>query len=122
MFNECGSCTACCDGWLIGNAYGNPFGNKSSCLFLCDKKCTIYNTRPNSCSKYQCAWSQGLFPDWMKPTESNVLISVENDKSQQFLKVIQMGYPIKQEVKEFLDSWVKINNTYYILTGENNES
>jgi hypothetical protein len=120
---ECGECTACCDGWLISNSYGNKFGNGIPCLFLCDKKCSIYNTRPETCSKYQCAWSQGLFPDWMKPTKSNVLISVEFDNNRkQFLKVIKMKTDIEQTIIDFIENWVKENNTYYIIQGDRNEN
>ena len=114
MFKECGDCTVCCDGWLEGNAYGNNFGYQKPCVFLCKQTCSIYSTRPSMCAKYQCAWSQGLFPDWMKPTESQVLISVENKHNKQFLKVIQIGN-ISPKVKTFLDEWVKQHNTYYII-------
>lgn len=120
-FNDCGECTICCDGWLIANAYGNKFGNDIPCKFLCDKKCSIYNTRPTSCSSYQCAWSQGLFPDWMKPTLSNVLVSVEVDKmKKQFLKVIELGVEINPNVLACIDYWTTKNNTYYIIIKEKN--
>lgn len=115
---ECGNCTACCDGWLIGNSYGNHFGYGRKCVFLC-KECTIYNTRPIDCINYQCAWSQGLFEDWMKPTESNVLISVEVKNNKQYLKVIEMGVPIREDVLEYIKNWVTQNNTYYIIGGRN---
>jgi|694.fasta_scaffold142555_3 hypothetical protein len=120
---ECGNCTACCDGWLAGNSHGNPFGKDRSCVFLCNKECTIYKTRPAACSNYQCAWSQGLFPLWMKPTESNVLISIEIKDNNQFLKVIEMGNPIKNDILKYIEDWVIQNNTYYILIkGEQNEN
>ena len=116
MFKECGTCTVCCNGWLISNSYGNLFGNKKPCVFLCDNICSIYTTRPQTCIKYQCAWSQGLFPEWMKPTESNVLISVENDKEKgQFLKVIEVDVKISNKVLNFLQEWVKQNNTFFVL-------
>ena len=121
-FKKCGSCTACCDGWLTANSYGNPFGNGKSCLFLCNKNCSIYNTRPKDCIDYQCAWTQGLFPDWMKPTESDVLISVEIKDGKQYLKVIEMGVPIKETVLDYIKDWVTKNNTYFILVGDKNEN
>jgi len=121
MFKDCGTCTICCEGWLTSIAYGNLFGNKKPCIFLCEKTCLIYTTRPKTCSYYQCAWSQGLFPDWMKPTESNVLISVEYDnQKKQFLKVIELGISISDKVFNFIENWVKENNTYYILVKDKN--
>lgn len=121
---ECGNCTACCEGWLIGNSYGNNFYPGKACVFLCDKNCTIYSNRPTVCSKYQCAWSQGLFEDWLKPTESNVIISVEIDSNnKQFLKVIETGVSIRPDILEYIDAWVKQKNIYYILVkGDKNEN
>jgi hypothetical protein len=55
----------------------------------------------------------------MKPTESKVLISVEIDlNKKQFLKVIQMENHIEQAIIDFIENWVKENNTYYIIQGD----
>lgn len=121
-FLSCGDCTACCDGNLIGNAYGVKFGNNISCSFLINKKCSIYSVRPSVCKKYQCAWTQGLFPDWMKPNISGVLASVENNQNCQFLRIVKIHTNVDQKVFDFLDTWCKNNNTYYIISGDNNEN
>lgn len=121
-FLSCGDCTACCDGNLIGEVYGIPFGNGVQCSFLCNKKCTIYDVRPQMCRKYQCAWTQGLFPEWMKPTLSGVLVSVEQKNNKKFLKVIPINKHIDQKVKDFLDNWVEEHNTFYELVGVNYEA
>ena len=75
----CGDCTACCEGSLEGEAYGHRFFPDTPCHFLQDKKCTIYLGRPHTCKNYYCAWVQGLFPEWMQPNLSGILISVELD-------------------------------------------
>lgn len=111
---ECGNCTACCDGWLVGSSYGNDFYPGKNCIYLCDKICTIYTIRPTACSNYQCGWSQELFEDWLKPIESNVIISVETGDVQ-YLKVVEMGIPIRQDVLEYIKSWCEKHNTYFIL-------
>ena len=115
-YKECGDCSLCCEGWLIGNAYGNPFHINRPCVFLCNKTCVIYENRPPVCIKYHCGWLQGLFPDWMKPTLSKVIVSIERDTDDnKYLKVIPTEQHIDPEVFEFLDSWTKENNTYYII-------
>ena len=115
-FRPCGDCTACCTGALIGKAYGNWFNPGNPCVFLVEQKCSIYETRPQACRNYQCAWSQGLFPDWMKPTESNVLVSVEQKDDNQFLRVkLLTDNPLHKKTKALLDQWVKDNNTYYVV-------
>ncbi len=109
----CGECTACCAGMLIGEAYGNKFGYGKHCVFLVENKCSIYATRPQVCRNYQCAWSQGLLPEWMKPSRCGVLVSVEFDENnKQYLKVMTRK-PLTQEITDELDEWTKNNNTYY---------
>ena len=80
-FLSCDECHACCDGLLIGSAHGISFGNNVPCSFLCKDSCTIYDIRPDMCKNYQCAWSQNLFTTELKPTISNLLISVETKPS-----------------------------------------
>lgn len=114
IFRDCGDCYACCDGYMIHKVYGNQFGNGKKCCFLVDKSCTIYKDRPHSCSYYQCAWSQQLLPEWMKPNECNVIVSVEVDsKGVQFLKVIEMKEQINPEVYEEIKKFVQEQNTYF---------
>jgi Fe-S-cluster containining protein len=113
-FRECGDCTACCDGWLIGNSYGNRFGEGKSCPFLVKKVCTIYKDRPRSCHDYQCAWTQNLFPDWMKPNECGVMISVETGPEKQFLRVVEMHEVIDYAVYQEIEKFCKENNTHYV--------
>lgn len=119
-FRSCGDCTKCCDGHLIGEAHGKPFGNGQKCFYMQESKCTTYDTRPETCKKYQCAWSQGIIEEWLKPTESGVMISVENSQQGQFLKVIELGAPMRSDVKEYLDKWVKDNNTMYVVVKNEN--
>ena len=114
-FRPCETCTACCDGHILGNSYGNKFGCGKSCVFLVEKKCPIYKDRPNSCKNYQCAWSQHLLPEWMRPDKCGVLVSVEIDKhNKQYLKVVEMqplvDYNIYTEIKRFCEE----NNTYFV--------
>ena len=113
-FRECGDCTACCDGFLLGNSHGNRFGNKKSCIFLVHKKCSIYADRPQSCHYYQCAWTQGILPEWMKPNKCGVLVSVETQPDKQYLKVIEMCEIIEHSVYAELEQFCTENNTYYI--------
>ena len=112
---NCGDCTACCDGHLIGNSYGNKFGNKKPCVFLVNKICSIYETRPNTCRSYQCAWTQSILPEWMKPSKCGVLVSVENNEdNKQYLKVIDMQAIVDYNVYKEIENFCKENNTYYV--------
>jgi hypothetical protein len=60
--------------------------------------------------QFQCAWSQHLFPEWMRPDKSNALISVEkNQTGEQYLKVVCKG-EISNEVQQEIDTFCKTNN------------
>lgn len=114
-FRPCGDCHACCEGFLVSTSYGNQFGNGISCKFLCNKECAIYETRPQVCKNYQCAWSQGIIPNWLKPNKVGVLISVqENNENKQYLKVVEMKPVIEYDVYKTIKDWCDKNNTYYI--------
>lgn len=114
-FRECGDCHACCDGYLTFKVYGNSFGNGKECFFLVNNACSIYNDRPKTCSYYQCAWSQKLLPEWMKPNKCNVMVSVEVDTNQQqFLRVIEMNEFIDEKVYDEIKKFVDQNNSYFV--------
>jgi len=69
------------------------------------------------CRKFQCGWSQGLFPDWLSPLNSGVVISIEHDSIGQFLNVVKLhNTEIDPKTLSFLDEWVTKNNTYYIVS------
>lgn len=114
-FRDCGDCHVCCEGYLVHKVYGNEFGNGKECCFLVDKQCSIYKNRPISCSYYQCAWSQKLFPEWMKPNQCNVLISVQDDEyKRQYLNVIEMNDNVDRKVYEEIEKFVSLHNSYFI--------
>jgi len=115
-FIPCGDCTVCCEGYLIGNAYGNNYGHGKKCIFLVSKKCSIYTSRPEACKKYQCAWTQGLFPEQFRPDKSGVLVTVQTNKQtgKQFLKVTEISEKINNEIDQHLHESRKENDTYYI--------
>ena len=107
---ECGECTKCCE-WPMGTIYGHNFGGGKPCNFLKRKeRCTIYDIRPESpCRTYQCAWSQELFPEWMRPDKCGVLISVEGKVGEQFLRVSAPN-GISNDIQNELDKFSKDNN------------
>lgn len=113
-FRECGECRACCEGALIGNSYGNKFGFGKPCIFMVNKACSIYETRPDTCQSYQCAWTQGLFSEELKPTISNVMISVEVNDNKQYLKVMELSDKIDDSVFEEIDRFCGNNNTHWV--------
>ena len=100
--------------WLKGNAYGHEFGNGEACKFL-NQNCSIYDTRPEVCKRYQCAWLQGLFPENLRPDKSKVLISVENWSKGQFLRAVEMGTKMSDEVLLEIQNFCTTHNCPAII-------
>lgn len=115
QFRSCGDCTACCDGQLLGSSYGNQFGHGQPCVFLVNKICKIYPQRPKCCVDYQCAWTQNLLPEHLRPDQSGVMVSVEQRNGVQFLKVIQMQPAVSWQVLQEIDQAAKKLNTFWEL-------
>ena len=101
----CGGCTACCEGWLSGDAYGKKFFRGMPCYYKNSKGCSIYENRPeNPCKTYQCAWLRhpDIFPEWMKPSESKVLMNVTEHNGHTYLNLLEMDQRMDPRVL----SWV----------------
>lgn len=114
-FRPCGDCTACCSGQLVSNSYGNQFGRGHRCIFLVEEKCTVYETRPQVCRNYQCAWSQNLLDHDMRPDQSGIMVSVETDKNKkQYFKAMDLIKTVPYETYIKLDRAAKKFNTYWI--------
>jgi hypothetical protein len=74
---ECGTCTACCEGWAAGTIRGYDMRPGTHCHFLLDKKCTIYDERPQSpCRNFVCGWlaEESPFPEAFRPDKLGVII------------------------------------------------
>lgn len=112
MFRNCGECKACCT-WLNGDAFGWKFGEGNSCKFLECSGCGVYKARPEMCINYQCAWSQYLLPEEMRPDKCDLIVSVENNSQYgQHLKVFPINNKeITIEIKQYFQEWSKKMNT-----------
>jgi Fe-S-cluster containining protein len=115
QFRECGECYACCNGHLLAKSHGNTFGGGCACVFLVDKMCSVYETRPDVCRKYQCAWTQHLLDIDMRPDKCGLMVSVEIDQNKkQYFKAMQLREFVGYEVYKKLDECAKKLNTYWI--------
>lgn len=116
-FRPCGECSACCDGHLIANSHGNKFGRGMPCAFLAKGLCSIYHDRPGFCHKYQCAWSQRILHEDMRPDKCGLMVSVESnsDTEEQFLKVIEVWNNVPYESYEKLDECAKKIGAKWVL-------
>jgi hypothetical protein len=74
---QCGSCTACCDGWVEGTIYGHEMKPGVPCHFRGEGCCTIYERRPEEpCRRFVCGWlaPKSPFPESFRPDRLGVMI------------------------------------------------
>jgi hypothetical protein len=74
---QCGTCTACCDGWVIGTIEGHEMRPGTPCYFRGEGCCTIYERRPQKpCRDFICGWMQrnNPFPDDWRPNQLGVMV------------------------------------------------
>ena len=76
---QCGTCSACCR-WPSIPELNKPA--REPCKHLCGGKygCEIYDSRPPSCSDYECTWLKGFGAAEDQPVYSHVLIDMRNTK------------------------------------------
>lgn len=107
----CGDCNECCK-WLHYEIFGRKKFPGRPCHYL-GKNCTIHEHRPQSCRDYWCGYIQNAVPEWMKPSESKVLVNVEGwgpNKERPMLRAIECG----QRMDSRYLSWFVQN---YLETG-----
>ena len=102
--SDCKGCSACCEGWLFGEAHGHYFQAGRPCHFKCETGCSIYEKRPESpCKTYNCAWLEDEnIPEWMKPNLSGVIITKRQWKNGDYLEIHETGKKIDAVVLNWL--------------------
>ena len=71
----CGSCTACCEGWLHAEKLDMRPGRP--CRHCTKQGCAIYEDRPEDpCVRFRCGWLNHAdrFPDEMRPDRAGVIV------------------------------------------------
>lgn len=69
----CEHCTACCTKVSVEEIAKPAF---QPCKFLCGSGCSVYPTRPLSCSEFHCGYLLFDFlPDWARPDRSGIMFS-----------------------------------------------
>jgi hypothetical protein len=78
---SCGSCTACCDGWLQIEVRGHKVDKGQPCPFSVAHQCAIYPERPqHPCREFVCGWlvATSPLPDWMRPDRADMIMLAAN--------------------------------------------
>ena len=128
VVRNCDGCTKCCEGYLYGQSYGKQFMHGRPCHFaLLGKGCSIYEDRPHSpCQTFKCVWvidTKRDFPEWMKPSLSNVIIVPRHINDILYIDVVEAGAKIDSTVLNWLFLYTlekKVNMRVQIAGGHHN--
>ncbi len=107
---SCGTCTACCDGWLTGTVRGHEMKTGVPCHFRGAGCCTIYEERPaDPCRSFFCAWRlQGNpFPESFRPDRLGVIIVARQWRDRPGYEIISAG----RDPDENLLNWMRAFST-----------
>jgi len=105
----CGTCTACCDGWVTMNVHGHKVLPGAPCPYSRGTYCTIYDDRPvDPCRYFICAWLRepSHLPDWFRPDQAKVivLVNVRSWRSQP----VDVAVPVGKRIPGKALNWLKI--------------
>ncbi|MGA0034167.1 MAG: hypothetical protein ACO3HA_12680, partial [Burkholderiales bacterium] len=117
----CGSCTACCDGWLKIKIDGQEVRQGKPCPHSSGTGCRIYENRPqHPCVEFVCGWisPDSAMPDWMKPDIAKLIV-LHGFGNWRGLKVdlaVPVGRIIPQRSLTWLRNYASLNNRPLIWT------
>lgn len=103
----CDTCSACCQGYLVGHAYGQHFSYGKPCKFLKKTGCSIYQERPSLCSDFLCSYKyEKNFTLEMRPDISKVIcmaryVTIDN-KPIKYLEVVETDVIIPTTTLQWL--------------------
>lgn len=139
MKKNCGSCTKCCEGFLIANIKGSIFlknseipghstefkinnniGNGKACYFLeINKGCKIYNKRPiDPCKTFSCGWLDiESMPEEFKPENSGMIMHYTKTLDHYYWTIVEAPNKLTTEFLSWAISYCiekKQNILWYI--------
>jgi hypothetical protein len=120
---ECGSCTACCEGWAEGEIRGHRMHAGQHCHFLQAGACTIYDERPQSpCRNFVCGWLApgSPFPDAFRPDLSGVIIVTLRWRDGPCYVLLPAGNDAGPEMLDWMKPYARQSGApfYYAVQGQ----
>lgn len=101
--NTCDNCDGCCTGAAHGEVYGHAMYPGQPCYFLKDRRCTIYNMRPQFCRDFKCVWLTKRFP--LHPMDSGIMLSIGLHKGMMLLMSYALRDNIEKECEKEVIDW-----------------
>ena len=97
---NCGDCTACCNVLLIEDINKQAY---TPCQH-CDGGCAIYDTKPQTCNEFECAYLQAKdVPELLRPDKCGIIFIKRTDSifSGLILPDVEVSDAAKGQVNAF---------------------
>jgi len=105
----CGTCTACCEGWLSADELDMRPGR--ACRHCTQQGCAIYQNRPEDpCVRFQCGWlvEGSPLPDEMRPDRSGVIVLLGRSwRDWKVIYAIPAGTRVPSDSLEWLRAYAQ---------------
>lgn len=123
---QCGTCTACCEGWAEGEIRGHWMSPGRHCHFLeggSGGACSIYDERPQSpCRNFVCGWLRpgSAFPDEFRPDRCGVIIVPTRWRDHPAYILLSAGHDPAPEMLAWMKAYANETRSpfFYALAGE----
>ncbi len=115
---SCGTCTACCDGWLTATIRGHEMRVGVPCHFRGTGGCTIYEDRPaDPCRGFHCAWRLGgnPFPESFRPDRLGVIILAKRWRDRVAYYLRPAGRELDASLLEWMRSHSEATGTPFLF-------
>lgn len=114
---DCGSCTACCDGWVRMNIYGHEVRPGRPCPYSTGQSCSIYERRPeHPCRKFVCGWLEqnSPLPDEYRPDKIGVIFVIMDWHGLPIYALTPAGRDPGGETLEWVEKWSRKHQQPFI--------
>ena len=97
---SCGTCTKCCEGWLMATIAGEEMYPGKPCQLLDPGKgCSDYKNRPEDpCKTFNCMWRvDHNLPKEFSPQDTGVIVTTQNVNGIDYLAAVYAGKEIEAD-------------------------
>ena len=115
---SCGTCTACCDGWLTANIRGHEMRVGVPCHFRGEGGCAIYEDRPvDPCRGFHCAWrlSGNPFPESFRPERLGAIILAKQWRDRVAYYLVPAGRELDASLLEWMRKHSEVTGTPFLF-------
>ena len=107
---HCGTCTACCNGWLKINIHGHAVYPGRPCPYSTTQGCAIYEDRPHDpCRKFVCGWLEegSPLPEDFRPDKTGVIFMTSTWRGIPIYGLVPAGRDPDAKLIEWMQTFAR---------------